>query len=162
MCRERVGTQALYVGTCATPGTASAQARILRSVDGQTFRELPGEGWDPDRFGSFRSLTVFRNRLYVLGIGRGGNSALSALLEASDPASGRFRVVSVAGFGDPVNLSGFELAVFKNYLYVGTGTLSEGFQLLKTQAAGPPPYALQKVIVQGDLRCSKNQNLVSL
>ncbi|MCH7883880.1 MAG: thrombospondin type 3 repeat-containing protein [Planctomycetes bacterium] len=160
--REPDGTEALYVGTFATPGTASAQPRILRSVDGRIFRELPLEFSNPDRFGSFRSLTIFKNRLYVLGIGRGGNSALSALLEASDPASGRFRVVSVAGFGDPVNLSGFELAVFKNHLYVGTGTLSEGFQLLKTQAAGQPPYAFQKVLVQGAFRGSKNQNIVSL
>ena len=39
--REPDGTEALYVGTFSTPGTASAQPRILRSVDGRIFRELP-------------------------------------------------------------------------------------------------------------------------
>ncbi len=160
--REPDGTEALYVGTFSAGDGHGRLPRVLRSVDGRHFTEIPGAVVNNSMYRSFRALTVYKDRLYVLAIGPGGDSSGPALLEASDPASEGFRVVSEPGFGDPVNLAGFELAVFKGYLYVGTGTVSEGFQLLKTQAAGQPPYVFQKVLIKGAFRGAKNQNVVSL
>lgn len=157
---EADGTEALYVGTFATRDIPNARARMLRSGDGKTFTDVSGPVSSGPAYGSFRSFTVYKDRLFVLAIG--GATTESALLESANPSSGAFQVVSESGFGDPVNLAGFELAVFKGYLYVGTGTVSEGFQLLKTQANGPPPYVFQKVLVNGAYRGSKNQNVVSL
>ena len=158
--REKDGTEALYVGTFSSRELPGSLPRILRTTDGRNFSELPGMTLNNDDYVSYRSLTVYKDRLYVLVIGR--DTADSALLEARDPASGDFRIVSNPGFGDPVNIAAFELAVFKGYLYVGTATMLEGFRLLKTQAVGQPPYVFQKVLADGAYRGSKNQNVVSL
>jgi len=158
--REKDGTEALYVGTFSSRELPGSLPRILRTTDGRSFSELPGMTLNNDDYVSYRSLTVYKDRLYVLVIGR--DTEDSALLEARDPASGDFRIVSDPGFGDPVNIAAFELAVFKGYLYVGTATTVEGFQLLKTQAVGQPPYVFQKVLADGAYRGSKNQNVVSL
>ncbi len=158
--RESDGTEALYVGSFVTTEVPGRPPRLIRSVDGRHFTEIPGVVSNNPTYTSYRSLTVFKGRLYVIAIA----AALerTALLEAADPASGDFRVVSPPYFGDPANTGVFELAVFKGYLYVGTATASTGFQLLKTQASGPPPYVFQKVLVEGAYRGSANQNVVSL
>lgn len=158
--REKDGTEALYVGTFSSRELPGSLPRILRTTDGRNFSELPGMTLNNDDYVSYRSLTVYKDHLYVLAIGK--DTEDSALLEAPDPASGDFRIVSDLGFGDPVNVAAFELAVFKGYLYVGTATTLEGFQLLKTQAVGQPPYVFQKVLAEGAYRGSKNQNVVSL
>jgi len=159
---EPDGTESLYVGTFTSGEGQGSSPRLLRSVDGRHFEAIPGPVINNTLYRSYRSLTVFKNRLYLLALGRGQFGTGSALLEASDPASGAFRVVNSPSFGDPVNLAGFELEEFHGYLYVGTGTVSDGFQLLKTQANGEPPYAFQKVLVKGAYRGSSNQNVVSM
>ena len=158
--READGTEALYTTTFTSSDSAGGPARILRSVDGQTFEALPGDAINNRRYRSFRSLTTFDDRMFVIALG--STEEDSVLLEASDPASGAFAVVSEPAFGDPVNVAAFELAVFRGYLYIGTATTSAGFQLLKTRATGPPPYKLEKVLVEGAYKGSKNQNVVSL
>ncbi len=157
---EPDGTQAIYTGSFISNELPGPPPRILRSVDGRSFQPLPGTVSDNPTYTSYRSLTAFNGRLYVLAIGRALDR--TALLESDDPASGIFRVVSPPFFGDPVNSGAFELEVFKGYLYVGTATASDGFQLLKTQASGPPPYVFQKVLVNGAYRGSANQNVVSI
>ncbi len=158
--REPDGTEALYVGTFTTTELPGAPPRILRSTDGLHFKPLPGDISQDGSLVSYRGLTVFRDKLYAIGIGR--LDADTVLLESADPAGGVFRRVNPPNFGDPVNISAFELAVFKGYLYIGTATASEGFQLLKTRADGAPPYVFQPVLVDGAYRGSKNQNVVSL
>jgi|CXWL01.1.fsa_nt_gi hypothetical protein len=157
---EPDGTQALYVGSFISNELPGPPPRILRSVDGRSFAPLPGTVSDNPIYTSYRSLTAFNGRLYVLAIGRALDR--TALLESDDPASGIFRAVSPPFFGDPVNSGAFELEVFKGYLYVGTATASDGFQLLKTQASGPPPYVFQKVLIKGAYRGAANQNVVSI
>ncbi|MEK6798085.1 MAG: thrombospondin type 3 repeat-containing protein [Planctomycetota bacterium] len=158
--REPDGTEALYVGSFVSTELPGRPPRLLRTIDGVHFTEVPGSVSNNPTYTSYRSLTVFKDRLYVLAIGRVIED--TAVLEANDPASGDFRVVSPPNFGDPANTGAFELEVFKGFLYVGTATDVEGFQLLKTQAAGEPPYAFQKVLVRGAYRGSSNQNVVSL
>jgi hypothetical protein len=157
---EPDGTEAIYTGSFISSELPGVPPRILRSTDGRRFEPLGGSLAANTTYTSYRSLTAFKSRLYVLAIGR--TLDRTALLESSDPASGVFREVSPPFFGDPVNVGAFELEVFKGYLYVGTATASDGFQLLKTQASGEPPYVFQKVLVQGAYRGSANQNVVSL
>lgn len=158
--REPDGTEAIYTGSFISSEIPGVPPRILRSTDGRRFEPLPGLVSNNPTYTSYRSLTAFKGRLYVLAIGRALDR--TALLEFSDPATGAFKVVSPPFFGDPVNVGAFELEVFKGYLYVGTATASDGFQLLKTQASGEPPYVFQKVLVRGAYRGSANQNVVSL
>jgi hypothetical protein len=158
--REPDGTEALYVGAFVTAEIAGPPPRILRSTDGRTFSPLQGAVLNNPNYASFRSLTVYKDRLYVIAIGKTGTP--THLLESSDPASGVFRVVNPPNFGDPVNIAVFELEVFAGHLYVGTATATAGFQLLKTQAVGQPPYPFQKVLAQGAYRGAENQNVVSL
>lgn len=156
---EADGTQALYVGSMVSPKVPGAlHARLLRTADGVNFAEIPVR---VNRIGytSFRALTAYNGRLFVLG--RSPNSADPALLQLTDPAAG-FVGVSDGSFGDPTNTGGFELEVFKGYLYVGTFNDQRGFQLLKTQAAGEPPYVFQKVLADGAYRGPANQSVVSL
>lgn len=157
---EPDGTEALYAGSFISNEIPGPPPRLIRTVDGRNFAEIPGTVSNNTLYTSYRSLTSFNGKLYVLAIGRALDQ--TALLEASDPASGNFRVVSPPYFGDPVNSGAFELEVFKGYLYVGTATASDGFQLLKTQANGSPPYVFQKVLVKGAFRGSANQNVVSI
>ncbi len=157
---EPDGTEAIYTGSFISGEIPGPPPRILRSVDGRSFEPLPGTVSNNTTYTSYRSLTSFNGKLYVLAIGRALDR--TALLESSDPATGIFQVVSPPFFGDPVNSGAFELEVFKGYLYVGTATASDGYQLLKTQASGPPPYVFQKVLVKGAYRGASNQNVVSL
>jgi len=157
---ESDGTEALYIGSFVSTELPGKPPRLLRTTDGLHFAEVPGVVSNNPTYTSYRSLTVFKDKMYVIAIG--AELAQTALLEASDPASGDFRVVSPPYFGDPANTGVFELEVFKGYLYVGTATDSDGYQLLKTQATGPPPYFFQKVLVKGAYRGPANQNVVSL
>ena len=157
---EPDGTQAIYTGSFISSELPGPPPRILRSTDGRSFQPLPGTVSNNTTYTSYRSLTAFNGKLYVLAIGRALDR--TALLESTDPATGVFNVVSPPFFGDPVNSGAFELEVFKGYLYVGTATASDGYQLLKTQAAGPAPYVFQKVLVKGAYRGAANQNVVSL
>ena len=136
--READGTEALYTTTFTSSDSAGGPARILRSADGQTFEALPGDAINNRRYRSFRSLTTFDDRMFVIALG--STEEDSVLLEASDPASGAFEVVSEPAFGYPVNVAAFELAVVRGYLYIGTWTTSAGVRLLTTRAPRPPPY----------------------
>lgn len=158
--REPDSTEALYVGTYVTTEVTGPPPRILRSVDGRRFDPLPGKISNDPTLVSYRSLTSFNGRLYTLAIGRIDEA--TDLLESADPASGEFRKVNPPHFGDPANISAFELEVFKGYLYLGTATADQGFQLLKTKAVGQTPYVFQKVLTDGAYRGSRNQNVVSL
>ncbi len=158
--QEPDGTEALYVGSFVSTELPGKPPRLIRTTDGIHFSEVPGVVSNNPTYTSYRSLTVFKDKMYVIAIG--AILADTALLESSDPASGDFHVVSPPYFGDPANTGVFELAVFRGYLYVGTATASDGYQLLKTQAVGPPPYVFQKVLVKGAYRGPANQNVVSL
>lgn len=157
--QESDGTPALYVGSMISPKLPGAlHARLIRSMDGATFEEVPLTVSRP-AYTSFRALTSYNGRLFVLG--RSPKSADPALLELVDAQRG-FVGVSDGSFGDPTNTGGFEMEVFKGYLYIGTFNDERGFQLLKTQATGVPPYIFQKVLADGAYRGSANQSVVSL
>ncbi len=158
--REPDGTEALYVGSFTHGAIPSVGAQILRSADGQHFEEIALQLPYASSYYSFRSLTVYKNRLFVLGLSSDPNAP--DLLESTDPVRQGFRAVNEPGFGDPANAGAFELSTFAGYLYVGTFAALDGFQLLKTQAVGAPPYEYETVLVEGAYRGIKNQSVLSL
>jgi len=157
---ETDGTESLYIGTYGSRTLDSLPARILRTTDGVHFQEIPTQYSNYNGFTAFRSMKIFKNRLYLCVIGETASS--SVVLEATDPKSGNFRICHDPFFGDPTNDSPYTLEVFKGYLYVGMANSTNGFQLLKTDASGLPPYHFTKVLTNGAYRGPNNENVVSL
>jgi hypothetical protein len=147
---DQHGTEALYVVS------TGAEGHILRTTDGTTFEVLTGSARSLNTAFGFRPLVTFKGRLYTSPVGSPmlpNISVYPAVLEADDPARGDvdpsvWRPVSAPGFGDPDNISIFEMAVFREHLYAGVVNLS-GFQIWKTDAAGSPPYRWTQVVTNG-------------
>ena len=146
---EADGTEALYVsGVTSNPFNPGVPPpRILRSTDGVNFQPVPQDpgtflGDLGDRQASFRDLVVYKGRLYVVN---GPIQGSGALLEAENPAGGNdnFRPVTPEG----MRIMGY--APFNGYLYLGVVDVSQGFSVVKTDAAGTPPYDLVPVITNG-------------
>lgn len=154
---ESDGTKALYVGTFTSTDLPQPPARLLRSTDGRNFTEVPVQGEFASRVRSYRSLTVFNNRLYVIALISGDEG--SVVLEASDPASGAFQVITTGLLppGDAI----FEMTSFKGFLYLGTFS-PDGFELHKTAASGPLPYHFERVLREGAYRGPGSQSVLSL
>jgi hypothetical protein len=158
---ESDAAPALYV---ATWGSRRAWGpMILRSADGEEFVPVtrPGEG--PAM--TFRSLLPFRGRLYTAAVGvldEGVNKGIPVVLESEDPGKGEWRLVSPLGFGNPDNISVFELAVFNDCVYAGTGNAATGYEIWKTRAEGDPPYHWTKVVERGAYRGPLNEGVISM
>jgi ubiquinone/menaquinone biosynthesis C-methylase UbiE len=83
------------------------------------------------------------------------------VLVTDDPVHGEWQLACEPFFGDPNNLSVFEIAEFNGYLYAGTANVNEGFQLWKTDAEGEPPYRWKKVITCGAYRGKLNEAAIT-
>jgi hypothetical protein len=155
---------ALYV----TPfsNTRSIGPVILRSEDGRCFRAVSKPGLGYPGVSSFRFLTAFRGRLYTSPIGSTSHvvnqSKYPIVFESADPASGVWRPVSLAGFGDRNNTVIFNMAAFNGHLYAGTFNHVDGFQLWKTTAQGRAPYEWRKIIDLGAGRGNLNEGVLAL
>jgi hypothetical protein len=147
---DRHGIEALYVVSIG------AEGHILRTTDGTSFEVLTRPGLNRNAAIGFRPLVSLKGRLYTSPVGSPmvpNISAYPAVFETDDPARGAlnpavWRPVSALGFGDPDNLTIFEMAVFQDHLYAGTGNLN-GFQIWKTDATGSPPYRWTPVVRDG-------------
>ncbi len=154
--KEADGTEALYVSGVSARGfnePGLPPPRILRSTDGETFEPIPQ---DPGTFLGdipyigFRGTESYKGRFFILA--SVGDLGHGVILESTDPASGNdsFRLVT------PPEMTFFELAVFNDFLYLGTGVQPVNnptpFSLLKTDASGTPPYALTPIITDGAYR----------
>jgi hypothetical protein len=132
------GTEALYV-VGVGPGRC-----LLRTTDGASFEGISAF--------SFRPLVSLKGRVY--GSPMGPNTSHYPVVLGTDKPAGEatgaatWRPVSAPGLGDPDNAGIFEMAVFKNHLYAGTGN-AKGFQIWKTDATGSPPYRWQRVVTGG-------------
>jgi hypothetical protein len=148
--REPDGTEALYVaGVGARTITRRHEVpHLLRSTDGRTFAALPsapGTALGQVDAVGFRAMAVFDERLFVVA---GSLYGAGALLESADPRRGgdSFRTVSPPGM--LVN----ELAIFDGYLYAGLRHPLRGYAVVRTAAAGEPPYSFQTVVPHGAYR----------
>jgi hypothetical protein len=148
----------LYCGTYASVKGQGAQ--ILRSTDGEEFRPVPRPEGFGDVITTLRLLIPFKGRLFTSPTGRAGgnpNAAFQTIVyETRDPSGQPWVAVSEPSFGDPGNVSVFEMLPFGDYLYAGTANF-EGFQVWRTKAEGEPPYAWECVISKGAWRGRENQ-----
>lgn len=153
----------LYVATYAP--ARGLGVRILRYLEPGEAEEIPLPADMERDIITLRVLTPFKGRLFISPTGRAGgqpNIAGSAVIYVSDdPRSGRWERANEPGFGDRENLGVFELAACGDWLYAGTGT-GRGYQVWRTRAEGPPPYAWERVLVQGAYRGPTNQGVASL
>jgi ubiquinone/menaquinone biosynthesis C-methylase UbiE len=164
---------ALYLATWS-PSRTGRPSTLLRSGDGTDFATVPGAVDDPS-LNTFRTLLAFDGRLFTTPTGktlgwrasthrgaRENASGAAVVLESAAPRSGGWRAVSPRGFGDPDNLSIFEMAPFNGFLYAGTLNPTEGFQVWKARPDGRPPYRWTKVLGNGAGRGNLNECAVSL
>ena len=157
-------TPALYIATAAS-SSRGVGAHILRYTpqSGVTVVSRPGFG-NPE-VTTFRTLVGFRSRLYTApaGSGRAWNAAdRPVVFESQDPGSGRWVSVSEPHFGDAANEAMYCMAVFNDHLYCGTLNSTSGFQLWRSNCAGNPPYAWERVLTDGAYRGNLNQAVVSM
>ncbi len=140
--------------------------QIMRSVDGTTFEPAGPPGLAGLDATSTRSLVSFKGRLFTsptgATAGRQNASGIAAVYESRDPAKGIWVQANTRGFGDPQNLGVFEMVATDTHLYAGTANLAKGYQLWRTAAEGNPPYAWERVLVDGAGRGRLNQGVVSL
>lgn len=154
---------ALYVPTWGSHQTP--EAVMLRSSDGVNFEVVnePGVGFpDPYKPRALRGFVTFKGRLFgapAVGPQRAepNTSGYMVIFETRDPTQGQWRLACEPNFGDPNNLTVFDMAVFDGHLYAGTLNINEGFQLWKTDAEGEAPYTWRKVLSHGAYRGKWNQ-----
>jgi ubiquinone/menaquinone biosynthesis C-methylase UbiE len=158
---------ALYFPTWGTYQTPSSH--IIRSGDGVNFDVVsePGVCTPDNKPWGLRGLASFKGRLFAspaAGIARHepNLAGFTVIYVSSDPARGEWQLASEPHFGDPNNLSVFQLSEFNGFLYAGTLNIKEGYQVWKTDAEGEPPFKWQKVISHGAYRGKLNQIAMTL
>ena len=158
---------ALYISTWA-PAQAKEPPDILRTYDGETFENVARPPWDAS-VRSFRTLQVFKGRVHTspTGSNKAGLSQECVGSEATiycsaDLESGVWGPASQESFGNPENLTVFEMGVFNGHLYAGTVNPHTGFELWKTDGEGGPPYRWTRVLQRGAWRGPFNEVVVSL
>jgi hypothetical protein len=150
---------ALYVSNWARLRGDGPQ--ILRSEDGKSF--FPSSKIDLP-VSSFRVLVPFKGRLFTAPTGTFGDpnmSGATVVLENPDPIKENWQPVSESSFGDPNNLTIFEMKGFGDHLYAGTVNIS-GMQVWRTKAEGKPPYKWERCINHGAGRGSLNEITTSM
>lgn len=164
--------EALYVLTWS-PSKTGKPSIMLRSENGRDFAPVKPQEDDPG-VNTYRALCVFKGRLFTAPAGRTagwrGRQHLgvddcavgeAVVLENADPRNRPWRLANPPSFGDPANLTVFDLAVFDDHLYAATVNRS-GFQLWKTSAEGEPPYRWQRVLTEGAYRGPLNEGAATL
>ena len=154
---------ALYVSTWSR--SRGNGPLLLRSEDGKTFIPVSKPGLVGLPVTSFRTLVPFKGRLFTAPSGAAkGNpntSGVTQIYTSDDPSKGEWQSINQPNFGDPDNLTVFEMKGFGDYLYAGTFNIN-GFQIWRTQAEGIPPYQWEMVLAQGGDRGCLNQIAVSM
>lgn len=158
----------LYVATWSR--SKSSGPEILRSEDGVNFYATPKLKFKTRNedipFNAIRVLVPFKGKLYTAptGSAQGNvNIAWSSLIyESKDPATGEWICVNDPGFETPTEVAVvYDMEVFGDYLYIGTGGLN-GFQVWRTLGEGNPPYHWEKIVDKGAGRGALNQGIVSM
>jgi SAM-dependent methyltransferase len=158
---------ALYVPCWGTHQTG--EAIMLRSRDGVHFEETaPVDAGMPDyKPRNIRGLIAFNGWLFAspaVGQKRDEpNIAETMVIFCSqDPAGGAWELACEPHFGNPNNLTVFQMAVFDGHLYAGTLNINEGCEIWKTKAEGKPPFKWKKVLGGGAFRGKLNQIAMTL
>jgi hypothetical protein len=162
----------LYVSTWSPLMTDPPD--ILRSEDGMLFEPTARPPFSPT-VRSFRTLQIYNGRVHTTPTSSGavnprnllqrksedsvgGNSTIYA---TADIASGQWVATCEEGFGDPTNLTVFEMVEFNGHLYAATVN-QRGMQLWRTTDDRDPPYKWKKVLDRGAWRGPANEVGVGL
>ena len=152
----------LYVATYA-PARGQG-GRIIRSVDGQTFEDVPMPAGFDQSIITLRLIVPFKGRLFTSPTGRAGGdpntSGRPSIYASEDPVNGGWEIVNPPGFDDPGNVGIFEMIGCGDFLYAGTANL-RGYQIWRTRAEGVPPFEWECVIYNGAHRGPLNQGVAS-
>ncbi len=164
------GEQSLFVGS-VTPDEIIPELRdtnpprLLRSSDGEHFDILNGApdrvytAFDPingEKPIGYRAMVVYDNRLFVTsGSGLAGDGVV---VEVGQPWSSNPTFTQVS----PNGMQVFDMAVFNNQLYVGTGDKTNGYGVLRTSAIGSVPYAFTSIVSNGAGRGGDITSVVSM
>lgn len=158
---EDDGTEAMYfVATNSKPIHKTVPPpRILRTTDGINFEPIPQESGTMANLpkASFRSLTSYKNRLFVIHGSVQGNGKL---YESATPYAGNDTWQQVSP--DDPDLRFFELQVYNGYLYAGSLDLNGGYAVLRTDAEGEPPYEFTPVVLKGGYLLQPSKTVVSM
>jgi hypothetical protein len=136
-----VSANVLGLGTIAPP-------EMLYTDDGSTWTPIPH---DPGTFlgnltlTSFRSLTQFGNQIFVIN---GSIQGAGPIIASSTPLLGNDTWTQVT----PPTVSYYQMLEFNGWLYAGVVDIANGYSVVKTQAAGPPPYTWIPVVTYGGYR----------
>lgn len=164
-------TECLYVSTWAPAATDPPE--VLRSEDGECFAPAARPPFS-DFVRSFRTLQPYRGRIHTSPTSsrnihdpeqRAQDSVGSdaTIYATHDIPSQDWRPVNEAGFGNPANLTIFEMAEFEGRLYATTVN-PQGFELWRTEDDGVDqlPYRWKRVLSHGAGRGPYNEVGVSL
>jgi len=154
---------ALYICTWS-PSRAKLPPIIMRSENGADFHALPSLSDDPT-LNTYRILASYCDMLVTSPTGRvhgNQNTSNSAIVLANpDPCRQPWRPVSSLGFGDPNNLTVFEMTEFAGWLYAGTLNPLEGYQIWKGRVDSARPEWRQ-IIHSGAYRGPTNECALSM
>ena len=157
----------LYV--CTWSPSRGLAPQLLRSENGVAFERVGSIGSGDRSFNTFRTLYPFKGWLFTSPTGRtaGYGQATDCMAEAvtyvtQDPVNRPWRPANQPGFGDPTNLTVFEMIAFNGQLYAGTVNATTGYQIWKTDAEGDPPFRWTKVLDCGAGRGKLNEMAVSM
>jgi len=76
--------------------------------------------------------------------------------------TGQLKLAGQPAFGNPANLTIFEMGPFNGFLYAGTLNPTSGYEIWKIEAEGTPPSRWTKVISHGAYRGSLNEATPSM
>ena len=105
-----------------------------------------------------RGLEVFRGHLFLSynydeGTSDTGERLVGAGVLMYDQVAGDFVEASTRPLGGNFyNVGAFELAVYNDQLWVGTFNPLTGFEVLRTNAVGPPPWDFIQIVTDGAYR----------
>ena len=158
---ESDGTEALYIGGYSSTVLDDFPARILRTTDGKTFREVKSSApliLENKNIISFRASEFHNGRLYYsIELPYPVNPKIiesDLTIKAIDDTTVTvdFREVS------PPGLHPQEMISFNGYLYVGTIDPVNGFTIAKSDCKGDPPYTFKEVVTNGAYRVDRDGN----
>ena len=159
---------ALYV--CTWSSSRGQPPVIMRSADGVSFAPIPRPSWG-EFVNTFRTLVPFKNRLFTTptgstaGYGKAQECVGGApvIYVCHDPQSGIWEEASLPGFGDPNNVTTFEMTVFRDPPVCRHYQCRERLSGLENQGRGRhPPYEWTRVVTQGAYRGKLNEIAVSM
>ena len=156
----------LYVSTWA-PQIAEPPD-VLRSVDGVSFEPTTRPPFSP-MVRSFRTLQRFQGRVHTTPTSSSKGARLisdsigsdSTIYATDDVQRSPWRPANDEGFGNPDNVTIFEMEEFNDHLYAGTVNPVSGFELWKTPG-GDLPYRWTRVLQHGAGRGIFNEVGVSM